>query len=68
MFDFLVFSSLPRIMRYWWRRCFHLGWGVGGDEWKWWCQLFAWEEELVGECSGMLSNVVLQADTEEKWQ
>ena len=26
-----------------------------------------WEEELVGECSVLLSNVVLQVDTVDKW-
>lgn len=35
--------------------------------WKWRRQLFAWEEELVGERSGLLSNVVLQVDIVDKW-
>jgi len=32
----------------------------GDDAWKWRRMLFVWEGELVVECSGFLSNVVLQ--------
>jgi len=24
---------------------FSLGWGVGGDTWKWWRRLLVWEDE-----------------------
>jgi len=34
--------------------------------WKLRRRLFVWEEELVGECSGVLSNVVFQVDIVDK--
>ncbi|GAU49602.1 hypothetical protein TSUD_407670 [Trifolium subterraneum] len=36
------------------------GWGRNGEGWKWRRRLYAWEEELVGQCVGVLSNIVLQ--------
>ena len=27
------------------------GWGVHGEAWRWRQMLFAWEEELLGECA-----------------
>ncbi|MCI18579.1 DNA-directed RNA polymerase, partial [Trifolium medium] len=29
---------------------FSLGWGIGGEAWEWRRQLWAWEEEMLGEC------------------
>ena len=36
-----------------------LGWEVGGEAWSWRRRLWAWEEELVMECSHLVNNVVL---------
>jgi len=33
-------------------------WGVNGEAWKWRRRLFAWEEELVGDCVKLLTSVV----------
>ncbi|GAU40836.1 hypothetical protein TSUD_287740 [Trifolium subterraneum] len=44
-----------------------LGWGVGGEAWKWRRRLHAWEEELVLECVERLSNVVLQVNEHDRW-
>jgi len=33
---------------------FSLGWREGGEAWKWWRLLFAWEEEMVDECKIIL--------------
>jgi hypothetical protein len=46
---------------------FLAGWGLGGEAWKWRRRLFAWEEELVLECIALLSNIVLQDDTCDRW-
>jgi hypothetical protein len=35
---------------------FVLGWGVGGEAWKWQRRLLAWEEELVVECVARVSS------------
>jgi len=45
-----------------------LGWGEGGDAWKWKWRLRACEEDLLGECCVMLHNVVLQVTVEDRWQ
>lgn len=45
-----------------------LGCGEGGETWKWKRRLFAWKQEIVGECCWLLSNVVLQDDEIDKWQ
>jgi len=45
---------------------FVLGWGVGGEMWKWRRMLFAWEEGLVGECE-RLSAFVLQDSMSDRW-
>ncbi|MCI67551.1 hypothetical protein A2U01_0088810, partial [Trifolium medium] len=37
-----------------------LGWGVGGAAWSWRHQLWEWEEEMLEECRGFLSDIVLQ--------
>jgi hypothetical protein len=39
---------------------FVLGWGVGGEAWKWRRRLLAWEEELVVECVAQVSSCFLQ--------
>jgi hypothetical protein len=49
------------------REMFLLGWGADGGAWRWRRRLFAWEEELVGECVERLANFVLQVDTSDRW-
>ena len=44
-----------------------LGWGEGGEAWRWRRRLFAWEEKLVGEIILLLANVTLQVNREDKW-
>lgn len=46
---------------------FVLGWGADGGAWRWRRRLFAWEEELVGECVERLANIVLQVGMSDKW-
>lgn len=46
---------------------FLLGWGEGGETWKWRRWLRAWEEELLVECRDFRNNVFLQATHEDKW-
>jgi len=46
---------------------FELGWGVGGEAWKWRRRLLAWEEGLVLECVERVSSCVLQVDTVDRW-
>ncbi|GAU44687.1 hypothetical protein TSUD_183450 [Trifolium subterraneum] len=43
------------------------GWGSGGAAWLWRRQLWVWEEEMVVECRGLLSNIVLQNTGADKW-
>ncbi|XP_024630811.1 uncharacterized protein [Medicago truncatula] len=45
-----------------------LGWEEGGDAWKWRRRLWYWEEVMVGECSLLLSNVVLQVSISDRWR
>jgi hypothetical protein len=47
---------------------FHLGWEDGGEAWSWRRRLWAWEEELVGECRSLLKDIVLQANVSDRWQ
>ena len=49
------------------RNMFSLGWEDGGEAWQWRRRLWAWEEELVGECRELLSNVTLQDNTTDAW-
>lgn len=42
-------------------------WGVNGKAWKWRCRLFAWEEELLGECVVRPTSVTLQVDRVYRW-
>jgi len=44
-----------------------LGWGKGGEVWKWRRGLFAGEEEAVGDLCLLLHNVTLQVDKEDRW-
>jgi len=46
---------------------FSLGWGEGGEAWNWLRQLLAWEEDQVRECCAILSNIVLQPNTSDRW-
>ena len=46
---------------------FSLGWGEGGEVWKWQRRLLAWEEDQVRECCVILTNVVLQPNTRDRW-
>ncbi|GAU35782.1 hypothetical protein TSUD_56590 [Trifolium subterraneum] len=43
------------------------GWALNGNGWKWRRRLFAWEEELVAQCVGVLANFVLQSDVSDRW-
>ncbi|MCH94454.1 hypothetical protein A2U01_0015414 [Trifolium medium] len=47
---------------------FRLGWGYGGNGWRWHMQLFAWGEELWGKCCSVLANVLLQVDIPDEWE
>ncbi|WJX36765.1 hypothetical protein P8452_24608 [Trifolium repens] len=44
-----------------------LVWEVGGAAWVWRRPLWAWEEELLGECRNLLSDLVLQPNVVDKW-
>ncbi|GAU30753.1 hypothetical protein TSUD_145510 [Trifolium subterraneum] len=46
---------------------FQLGWGIGGDAWVWRRPLWAWEEELLGECQTLLFTISLQAHSLDIW-
>lgn len=37
-----------------------------GEAWKW-RRLFAWEEELVGECADRFSSIVFQGGVTDRW-
>jgi len=50
------------------REMFRLGWGADGGAWRWRRRLFAWEEELVGECVGRLANFALQVEVSDRWE
>ncbi|MCH90341.1 kinesin-like protein, partial [Trifolium medium] len=41
---------------------------VCGSGWRWRRQLFAWEDELWGECCSVLANILLQVDTSDEWE
>ncbi|XP_045797669.1 uncharacterized protein LOC123891830 [Trifolium pratense] len=45
-----------------------LGWGADGGAWVWRRQLRAWEDEMLGECQTLLSNISLQAISLDRWQ
>jgi hypothetical protein len=44
-----------------------LGWGEGRAAWVWRHQLWAWEEELLGELRSVLANFVLQLNVVDQW-
>ena len=44
-----------------------LGWGEDEEGWRWHRRLWVWGEEMVRECSSLLSNVHLQVDTVDTW-
>jgi len=45
----------------------HLVWGEGGEAWKWYMRLWAWEEDLLRECSVLLNSIILQDDVNDRW-
>jgi len=68
--DFNLFKRLFDLSKNRWTTMvdmFHLGYGKGGETWKWRLRLLAWEEYLVGECREILHNVILQVNDEDKW-
>ena len=46
---------------------FELGVEEGGLAWNWRRRLWDWEEEMARECRLLLSNVVLQVSTNDRW-
>ncbi|RHN58969.1 hypothetical protein MtrunA17_Chr4g0008161 [Medicago truncatula] len=40
--------------------------GEGGEAWKWIQMLFAWEEEILGECCALFHDVLLQVDVSDR--
>ncbi|MCI73325.1 YIPF1-like protein, partial [Trifolium medium] len=44
-----------------------LGWEEGGAAWQWRRQLWVWEEEMLGECTGLLYDIVLQTNILDSW-
>ncbi|MCI93984.1 heat-shock protein, partial [Trifolium medium] len=44
-----------------------LWWEEGGAEWSWRRRLWEWEEEMLGECRGILSDIVLQPSVADHW-
>ncbi|KAK2365871.1 hypothetical protein QL285_079314 [Trifolium repens] len=44
-----------------------LGWEEGGTAWQWGCQLWAWEEEIIGEYRNLLYDIVLQPNILGHW-
>jgi hypothetical protein len=47
---------------------FSLGWEVGGEAWRWRRRLWAWEEEMLGECRLLLDTVCVQSSVSDRWQ
>ena len=45
-----------------------LGWEVGGEAWRWRRRLWMWEEEMLEECRQLLDDVIVQANTLDRWQ
>ncbi|PNX93679.1 receptor-like kinase [Trifolium pratense] len=44
-----------------------LGWETRGGAWVWGRHLWAWEEEMLGECQALLLGVSFQAQLPERW-
>ncbi|MCH79282.1 cysteine-rich receptor-like protein kinase [Trifolium medium] len=49
-------------------RGFEMEVGERRGVWEWRRQLWAWEEEMLGECQGLLHTVSLQAHSPDSWQ
>ncbi|CAJ2666781.1 unnamed protein product [Trifolium pratense] len=47
---------------------FMQGWEAGGAAWVWRRRLWAWEEELLGECQTLLFTLSLQDHVSDMWQ
>ncbi|KAK2415965.1 hypothetical protein QL285_038402 [Trifolium repens] len=45
-----------------------LGCEAGGEAWMWRRQLWAWKEEVLGECQALLLSVTLQVGLPDRWQ
>ncbi|KAK2423034.1 hypothetical protein QL285_033519 [Trifolium repens] len=45
-----------------------LWWESGGGAWAWRRPLWAWEEELLGECRNLFYNLVLQPHVADQWR
>ena len=45
---------------------FHGGWGVDGEAWRWRRRLFVWEEEMLGDLTLLLQNVILQVNKDDR--
>jgi hypothetical protein len=43
------------------------GWEEGGEAWQWRWRLWSCEEELLGECKTLLSNISLQHNSTDRW-
>ena len=46
---------------------FELGWGFGGEAWKWRRRLLVWEEGLLLECVERVITCILQVGTVDRW-
>ncbi|GAU22961.1 hypothetical protein TSUD_247050 [Trifolium subterraneum] len=44
-----------------------LGWDTGGEACEWQRHLWAWEEEMLGECQVLLHDFILQAQLSDTW-
>jgi len=42
-------------------------WGIDGEAWRWRRRLFVWEEEMLGDLTLLLQNVILQVHKDDKW-
>jgi len=47
---------------------FQGGWGIDGAAWRWRRRLFVWEEEMLGDLTLLLQNVILQVHKADKWK
>ena len=46
-----------------------LGWGEGGEAWRWRRRFFfVWEEEEMGELMLLLHTIRLQVDRDDRWR
>ncbi|GAU41107.1 hypothetical protein TSUD_139760 [Trifolium subterraneum] len=42
--------------------------GAEGEAWEWRRPLWVWEEEMLGECQSLFTNISLQAQSPDMWQ